>query len=108
MIKPLFDIRQNKWFIPYIRDLSLTLGKSCVLGVESKLLLNKVSISVDLPIPVSPVNVSQQHNDNTKQEMKKICLQMGAMVITSETERRSSNFRVVLYITAIILLIFNF
>jgi len=64
-IEPLCDVRWNQSFIPYVRDLSLTFGKSCVLGVESKLLLNNVSISVDLPMPVSPADISQQHNNCT-------------------------------------------
>jgi len=55
----LFTVRFNQQFIPYVCDLSLTFGKSCVLGVESKLLLNSVSMSTDLPMPVSPAQISQ-------------------------------------------------
>lgn len=40
--------------LPYVWALSFTPGRSWVLGVESKFVLNKVSIIVDLPIPVSP------------------------------------------------------
>lgn len=36
-------------------DLSLTAGRVCGAGLDSKLVLKRVSMSVDLPIPVSPV-----------------------------------------------------
>lgn len=42
----------------YVCALSFTLGNLCVDGVDSKLVLNNESISVDLPKPVSP----ERHN----------------------------------------------
>lgn len=44
--------------------MSLTFGNVCGLGVDSKLVLNRVSISVDLPKPVSPnqLNVKDDFN----------------------------------------------
>jgi len=42
----------------YVWALSFTFGKLCVDGVDSKLVLNRESISVDFPRPVSPENMA--------------------------------------------------
>lgn len=46
----------------YVLDFRFTFGSECGEGCDSKLVLNSVSMSVDLPRPVSPMHMMLKTN----------------------------------------------